>query len=203
MFRIIKQDILNFFYLYFKQGSKIAILFFFITLIIGSYCIRRHEKRVVNYWFLFFKALNIALLIFYIYIVLEITLLSRNRHSEVYVNLQLFSTFDNTLVDPKYLYENFIMLIPFAILLYLLAKPFRNMSISLLVGFFCSLAIEIVQMVTRLGQFVVDDIWTNTLGMFIGFTICRLVSMIWGVMKKQKYGKLVKKAKMDRNRRLI
>lgn len=203
MFQIIKQDILNFFYLYFKQGSKIAILFFFITLIIGSYCIRRHEKRVVNYWFLFFKALNIALLIFYIYIVLEITLLSRNRHSEVYVNLQLFSTFDNTLVDPKYLYENFIMLIPFAILLYLLAKPFRNMSISLLVGFFCSLAIEIVQMVTRLGQFVVDDIWTNTLGMFIGFTICRLVSMIWGVMKKQKYGKLVKKAKMDRNRRLI
>ena len=203
MFQIIKQDILNFFYLYFKQGSKIAILFFFITLIIGSYCIRRHEKRVVNYWFLFFKSLNIALLIFYIYIVLEITLLSRNRHSEVYVNLQLFSTFDNTMVDPKYLYENFIMLIPFAILLYLLAKPFRNMSISLLVGFFCSLAIEIVQMVTRLGQFVVDDIWTNTLGMFIGFTICRLVSMIWGVMKKQKYGKLVKKAKMDRNRRLI
>lgn len=175
MFQIIKQDILNFFYLYFEQGSKIAVFVFLLFFIIGCYYIRRHEKRNGVYFVLFLKSLNMALLMFYIYIVLEITLLSRERYSEAYINLQIFSTFDRKLVDPKYLYENFIMLIPFAILLYLLAKPFRNIGVSLLVGFFCSLAIEIVQMITKLGQFIVDDILANTTGMLIGYLLCKIV----------------------------
>lgn len=184
MCQIIKHDMLKFFYSYFGKGSIFALFAFFLTFIFGIFY-KKHKGENFDYNIvLFIKAVIMAILSLYVYIVIGITLLSREIHSEMYFNLQLFYSFDNSLVAPKYLYENIIMLIPLAILLYILAAPFRNLLISLLTGFFFSLTIECVQLVTRLGSFMVDDIWTNTLGMFIGFTICWLVSTIWRTIKK-------------------
>ena len=188
MFQIIMHDMLRFFYLYVGKGSVFALYAFFLTLIFGKFFIKYNEEISGYYIMLLKKAVIMAALSLYIYIVLGITLMSRKTDSYMHINLQLFSSFDKTLVAPKYLYENIIMLIPFAILLYMLASPFRSIGISLLIGFFFSFAIECVQLVTRLGSFMVDDIWTNTLGMLIGFSICRLVSTIWNTMRKQKYG---------------
>lgn len=179
MLQIIKQDIFKFFFMYAGQGSKIAVFTFFVTFIIGSYYIKQHGSTLGKYILFFIKSVEMAFLSLYVYIVIGITFLSREKHSDTYINLRPFSTFDKTLVYPKYIFENILMLIPLAILLYLLAAPFRKLSISLLVGFFSSLAIEIMQLITRLGLFIVDDILTNILGMLIGYLICRMAEWLY------------------------
>jgi glycopeptide antibiotics resistance protein len=179
MFQVIKQDIFKFFFLYIERGSIFAMFAFFLTLIAGSFLIRKHVKEYGDYFIVLIKSVEMAFLSLYVYIVIGITFLSREKHSDTYINLRPFSTFDRTLVYPKYIYENILMLIPLAILLYLLAAPFRKLSISLLVGFFSSLAIEIMQLITRLGLFIVDDILTNILGMLIGYLICRMAEWLY------------------------
>ncbi len=179
MLQIIKQDIFKFFFLYVGQGSKLAVFMFFATFILGSYYIKQNGIIFKKFIAIFIKSVELAFLSLYVYIVIGITFLSREKHSGTYINLRPFSTFDSTLVHPRYLYENILMLIPLAILLYLLAAPFRKMRISLLVGFFCSLTIETMQLITRLGLFIIDDILTNILGMLIGYLICRMAEWLY------------------------
>ena len=179
MFQAIQQDVFKFFSLYVRQGSIFAMFTFFLTLIVGIFLIKKHKKAHVDYFIILVKSVELAFLALYVYIVIGITLLSRERYDEPYINLQLFSSFNRALVEPKYLYENFVMLIPFAILLYLLATPFRKAYISLLAGFFYSLLIETLQLMTRLGLFIVDDILINTSGMMFGYFICRMADRLY------------------------
>lgn len=186
MLQIIIQDILGYFCRYVKQGSRLAFLTFFLVFAVGNYYMKRHKRNEYHIYKILMKTLELAVLIFYCYVVLEITLLSRIGKYESVVNLRLFSTFNKAVVSPRYVYENILMMIPFAILLYLLAAPFRKIKISLSTGFFCSLAIEVVQLVTGLGHFIVDDILTNTIGMLIGYMACKLVTGIFHFYWKQK-----------------
>lgn len=184
MFQIIKQDIFKYVEIYIGKGSIYAVLAFFLTLILYNFFLKQSGRNYCSIVIIITKSLVMSFLVLYVYIVIGITLLSRTQHSEIYINLQLFSTFDKTLLEPKYIYENIVMLIPFAIILYFLATPFRNMYISLLTGFFCSLAIEVVQLITKLGFFIVDDILTNTLGMLIGYTFCSVMEWLYKVCIK-------------------
>ncbi len=65
--------------------------------------------------------------------------------------------------DPLFgLYLNVLLFVPFGFLLHL---PPRR---AIIIGFLFSFAIEIIQLVTRLGMFETDDLMTNTLGTWIG-----------------------------------
>ena len=46
-------------------------------------------------------------------------------------------------------------------------------NVKVLIGFLCSVATEIIQLVFHLGLFEFDDILNNTLGCFIGLIIYR------------------------------
>ena len=175
MFEIIKQDILKYFFMYIGQGSRLAAIAFFLSfLVLGWYAGTYGEGRFfgAGVWF---KAFVTALLTLYVYTVIGITLLSRTSDPARVVNLRLFSSFDSTVVDPRYVYENLLLFVPFGILLYLLADLFRHAWVMFLVGFLCSLAIEVVQLVTGLGCFILDDILTNVTGMMAAYLVCRLL----------------------------
>lgn len=175
MYQIIKKDILKFFCMYMEQGSKLAFFVFVLSFLMGCY-FRKYSKVRSNRGLIFIKSIDIALLTFYIYIVIGITLLSRSENYKACINLYLLSTFFDPTIDSKYIYENVVLFIPFSILLYVLAKPFRNLKISLLIGVCFSLLIEVVQLITQFGSFILDDILTNTMGMLIGYLICELVN---------------------------
>lgn len=54
----------------------------------------------------------------------------------------------------------------------------KKIAFSILIGFGISLAIELVQLVTKLGVFDVDDLLMNTLGTLLGcglFALCRAI----------------------------
>lgn len=118
------------------------------------------------------KLLWIFFLVAYIYIVIGITILSRSESGTRGASFELFRTFRNTFSARKQIYENVLMFVPYAVLLYGLAKPFRRWWIALLMGAGSSLLIEVTQWVTRTGYFEVDDILTNTVGMVLGYLIC-------------------------------
>ena len=122
--------------------------------------------------------LILFLLVFYLYVVLGITILSRNESPTREISLELFRTFRNTFQARKQIYENIIMFIPFSVLLYMLAEPFRKLWISLTMGICGSLLIETTQWVTMTGHFELDDILTNTIGMLIGYLGCMIVEKV-------------------------
>lgn len=70
---------------------------------------------------------------------------------------------------------NIALFVPLGILLPLLARVFRKWYAVLLAGFGSSLAIELVQLATARGMFDVDDLFTNTLGTMVGWSIVMLI----------------------------
>lgn len=180
MYQVIVQDMMGFFLMYIREGICYALVVFVLTFLFASWYKKNSPQKNI-YIVIIFKSAIMSLLVLYLYIVIGITLLSREKQFDLYMNLKLLSTFNKCLVDPKYIYENILMLVPLAILLYALTPMFRNIVLSLFTGFCTSLAIEIVQLVTGLGRFILDDILTNTIGMLAGYLMCRLVNWIWNI----------------------
>ncbi len=120
----------------------------------------------------------------YIYIVIGITILSRSESGTRGASFELFRTFRNTFSARKQIYENALMFVPYAVLLYGLARTFRRWWVTLLMGVGSSLLIEVTQWVTQTGYFEVDDILTNTAGMALGYLMCRIIETVYKRTKK-------------------
>lgn len=70
---------------------------------------------------------------------------------------------------------NIALFVPLGILLPLLARVFRKWYCMLFTGFGASLAIELCQLILERGIWDVDDLFTNTLGSMIGWSIVMLI----------------------------
>lgn len=68
---------------------------------------------------------------------------------------------------------NFIMMMPFAVMMFLLFKRFERWSTMFIFLFGVVVLIEIIQQITRLGTFDVDDIILNTLGGMLAYAIVK------------------------------
>ncbi len=66
---------------------------------------------------------------------------------------------------------NIAMFVPLGFLLPLLSKKFENPLLTFSTGFGTSLFIELAQSFLKRGLFDVDDLFTNTLGNFIGYSM--------------------------------
>lgn len=173
----ILQDIMDFYFVYYKIGFKIAISTFLISFFILRHYKTGSERK--NYQFGNLKnSFVLSILSFYIYVVIGITLLSRREAELGKVNLKLFSVFNKDYPMRIWIYENIFMFVPYAILLYVLASSFRKFKVSLVVGVLSSFIIELTQGVTHRGIFELDDILMNTIGMAFGFCFCILVQGI-------------------------
>jgi len=175
------EDIIFFFNIYATVGGQLACLA--VGGFIG-YSIWKNRNQKICISNLIDKVMCIFLLVMYVYIVVGITILSRTENETRGASFQLFRTFWNYFMGRKQIYENILMFVPYAVLLYGLAKPFRKLGICLLMGAGSSLLIEITQWVTRTGYFEVDDILTNTIGMLIGYMISYMIEKIYKRIKK-------------------
>lgn len=84
----------------------------------------------------------------------------------------------NTRLRAEYSFENLIgnivLFIPLGILLPLLFKGTRSLWKILIISFLVSLAFEVIQLITVLGSFDVDDILLNTSGGVIGYLFLKI-----------------------------
>ncbi len=120
----------------------------------------------------------------YIFLVVSITLLSRPRGSRVGIDLIPFSTFSPNLLGSRYPIENILLFIPFGFLLPSLWEPFRKIYLCLGTGLVFSIGIESIQLITKRGFFQLDDMVTNILGAFIGFTANLILVLVFNITKK-------------------
>jgi len=109
----------------------------------------------------------------YIFILFSSLVFSRTGNAEMNVNLQPFWTEIAILSgETKYiqtLLQNLLMLVPYGILLPMAVKI--SMKRTVITGCLLSVAIEILQLITRTGLCELDDIIHNTLGVVIGYGI--------------------------------
>ncbi len=86
------------------------------------------------------------------------------------------------------LFGNVACFMPFGFVLPVLSNRQRNIFKVTFLSFFCSVMIELIQLVSKLGSCDVDDVILNTLGGLLGyimFCICIRVMYIFTNKKKQ------------------
>lgn len=172
------EDIAEFFFDYAGAGAKVATLVVVVYLCgLWLWCRRRHED-VPGTAQVVIRAVLLFLLALYLYIVLGITVLSRSESETRHAYFELFRTFQDTFVARKQIYENVLLFVPYAILLFGLAEFFRNGWLMMGIGLISSFAIEATQWITHAGYFEIDDIWTNVVGMMLGYVLCVIVRLV-------------------------
>ena len=71
---------------------------------------------------------------------------------------------------------NILMFVPIGFFLPILSKQFYKPYITLLLSYFFTINIEVIQLVTQVGAFDVDDLFNNFLGSVIGY--CLAMSLL-------------------------
>lgn len=147
----------------------------------------RGWKEAVKTWLRYFKNepefRRLFFFVFYITMILFRTLINRNMWlnplSSVMGGWWIYKEDSNTgeMVLTTECIENFILFMPFTVLLFwnfkkrLLGDTVRfgkTFCVSIAVVFLCSLSIEFLQLFLRLGTFQLSDLCYNTLGGGIG-----------------------------------
>ena len=118
------------------------------------------------------------LFILYILSVCALTLLNRGANYEGSVNLALFSSYreawyDFSVRDWQYIYFNIAMFVPLGFFLPLLHKRFFAIGWTVLAAVLFTGFIEVVQYITGVGIFELDDLFNNILGALIGFGLAK------------------------------
>ena len=103
----------------------------------------------------------------YVVLMIQIVLLSREPGTRISVDLIPGSTWTQDSQGRAYVIENVLLFIPYGVLLPLSFQKIRLRWIVLM-GFFTSVLIELVQYMTGRGYLQVDDVIMNTVGMILG-----------------------------------
>ena len=105
-------------------------------------------------------------------------------------NFTLFKTI-HMYIDYSYVLNSFenlagnvVVFIPFGMLLPSIWNRFRNFADTLLAGFLFSLGIEMFQLYSAFGEFDVDDILLNCVGVIIGYLMYILFELTEWILKK-------------------
>jgi len=86
------------------------------------------------------------------------------------------------------LFYNIIAFVPFGIFCKLYSYKSTLLK-SLIIGVLVSLLFEVIQLVTLLGEFDIDDIILNTLGVFIGYLVSVATGNIYKRLRKDEVEK--------------
>ena len=97
-----------------------------------------------------------------------------------HVNLKLLQIFRIYKMSNTQVIGNFILLLPLSIYIQLLYPWFSHFLVTLLICILSSLAIEALQLATRVRSADVDDVLLNTTGAFAGLVLFRLVRWLAG-----------------------
>ncbi len=125
------------------------------------------------------------LAVVYIVILAKTVYYSRPSFSRNKVNMEVLGTWGTTLRAHAYVIENFMLFIPFGILLPLCLPKARKGWLCILSGCICSIFIETVQWMTKRGNCELDDIIMNTLGTVVGWGIWAICDLKIGRGRKR------------------
>jgi glycopeptide antibiotics resistance protein len=156
-----------------------GIILYFILQRINLRLEQKKKKRI--------PAVSYSLFLSYLFVILSLTLLSReqgSRGSEV--DLVFFSSMGINARNNAYVAENVLLFIPYGFLMPLTFARTKNFFVSTVCFFLTSLSIECLQLLTHRGYFQVDDILTNVIGAWIGLfffygasILLRFVRKLW------------------------
>mgnify|MGYP004501150413 CR=1 FL=1 len=124
--------------------------------------------------------LKCMVLIFYLVMLVQIALLSREPGSRTTTDLIPFSTWGTSAQSRAYEYENILMFLPMGFLLPAFFKLLRRLYYVVVVLILFSCVIEITQFVTQRGFLQTDDVIMNTIGGIGGYFIWKIVNRIFG-----------------------
>ena len=141
--------------------------------IVGSIIIIRKQNKFV--W---------PLLMVYIFTVIYVTFLMRSPYQNARVSLTLFKEWKRTFIVKgefvfllrrlrrlRQSFLNMILFVPMGYFLPMVTNRMRSWWKVILFGLGVSLGIELLQYMTLLGMFDVDDLFNNTIGVGIGWII--------------------------------
>ncbi len=138
---------------------------------------RKHSRRrgVYVLWFVLYT----AVLIYFLFFAEKFGRGTVN--SDYHYNLTLFNTIKLYVkgVDAVGFWISFlniagniIAFVPFGVLVpAIFVKRLKSFPTVLLLGFLLSLGVEVVQLLTRVGTFDVDDVLLNTIGVALGYVV--------------------------------
>lgn len=143
---------------------------------------KREIKFVRLFWWI--------MLIFYLFVVLSITLF----RSSVFQNGQIISFFYSykeawisaSEVAWRNIILNILMFVPLGFWLPVGTERFRVFWKTYLVGFLLTVGIESLQLILSLGLFEVADLFNNTMGAMIGYGLYKIVEYVVLLFKKEK-----------------
>lgn len=76
-----------------------------------------------------------------------------------------------------------MVFVPFGMFLPRLFRRCKNVLFVTLLSLELSLIVEVIQLVSRVGSFDVDDLLLNTIGGMLGYLIYKLVSVVTRIFK--------------------
>ena len=128
------------------------------------------------------------LLIIYIFTVIYVTFLMRSPYQEARASLALLRAWKRTffvkgecvfslhrLRRLRQSFLNIIMFVPMGYFLPIVTNRARSWWKVILLGVGISIGIELLQYVTLLGMFDVNDLFNNTIGVVIGWIIWKII----------------------------
>jgi len=182
------QDILNMVKNYLQHGIVIVVVIVLLMLI--GYGIiykkvckgkRRIDFKKFFWWFV---------LIFYLFVVLSVTLFRRYGFWNGNIVSFFYSYKDAWIHASETAWRNIIlnilMFVPLGFWLPVGKEKFRVFWKISLVGCLLTVAIESLQLILSLGLFEVADVFNNTLGTMIGYGFYKLVEYFVQLYKKEK-----------------
>jgi glycopeptide antibiotics resistance protein len=174
--KILIDDIIGF---YFWQGKDWLLFTYLVTIaasvFITLFGIKKGLKKSQIFYF--------CLLVFWIVTVITLTVLCRGTRTRLKYDLTPFwswrSAFSGNRRGFLMVAENILLLMPIGFLLPLTDRDRWKMGRTVLTGFLFSLGVELCQFLLKRGQFEVDDLINNTLGVLIGCVTVRSALLLW------------------------
>ena len=156
---------------------------------------KKGTKRIIRRTGILLFILYVLLLVYFLFFSEEYGRLAGAEQSYRYnltpfVEIQRFWKYREMLGIPALLtniFGNVLGFIPFGFILPVISGRMQNGFLIILSGFTLSLCVEIIQLVTRVGCFDVDDLILNTLGAAIGY----LAFAICNYLRRKYYGKMI------------
>lgn len=169
----------------FRFGLCAALIYSVIIIFINIYRFYKH-RRTVSVSQIIVKLCIAALFGVYASYAISLTLSGREAGSRTgYLGLIPGTTiFANGRISVVSV-ENWLLFLPFGILLPIIWKYFRSALRTGILAFISSMTIEITQFVTGRGYFEVDDIILNTFGGICGYMVFACVYYMIMAIKKR------------------
>lgn len=165
---------------YILLGLTIALVAGVIMILaFDRYRKKQHKEEQQMPWSEFFAA---VCLVFYLVIIIGVTMGDRGRVQYSFANLKLFSSYKTAwytmdAVGWRNLRLAIFKFVPIGFLLPFVSSVFKKWWMTYLSGFGSSLLLQMLQHALGCGVFETDELLNNTLGVMIGYGIA--VFVIW------------------------